>query len=236
MRIMDGQLVAFMGDSITEHLVAVSDWMETQTDGLPPVGMQVHVDRHENRGWTAILAHRICLAYPERQIRYINAGIGGNSSRQMLARFNADILAYQPQWLLLSAGVVEVRRTHQPDRASERVTLDEYVANLTMMIAQALNIGTQVILLEPTPHARPVTDGPPEVTLQDVNNLTRQYAMALAEIAQATEVGFVSLFETFLEIENRLAGKASLYADEVHLNARGDLLYSQLVYQYLDEH
>jgi len=234
MRITDGQLVAFMGDSITEHLVAVSDWMETQTDGLPPVGTWVCVDRHENRGWTAILANRIHLAYPERRIHYINAGIGGHSSRQMLARFDADILAHHPQWQLLSAGVVEVRRTYQPDRASERVSLDEYIANLTMMISQALGIGAQVILLEPTPHARPVTGGPPEVTLQDVHTLTRQYATAMMQVAQETQVGFVPLFETFLRIEQHLAGDASLYADEVHLNARGDLLYSQMVYEYLD--
>lgn len=80
MRITDGQLLAFMGDSITEHLVAVSDWMETQTDGLPPVGTQVKVDRDENRGWSAILANRIHLTYSERRIRYINGGVGGHSS------------------------------------------------------------------------------------------------------------------------------------------------------------
>jgi lysophospholipase L1-like esterase len=234
MRFMDSQLVAFLGDSITEHLVAASDWMETQTDGLPPVGTKISVDRYEHRGWTAILANLIHLFYPERRIRYINAGIGGNSSRQMLARFEADITIHHPQWLLLSAGVVEVRRTYQPDRASERVPLNEYATNLTMMISRALKAGTQVILLEPTPHARPVTGSPPDVTLQDVNNLTRKYSAAMAQVAQEMRVGFVSLFETMLQIEHRLAGNASLYADEVHLNARGDLLYSQLVYQYLD--
>ena len=234
MQIMDGQLVAFMGDSITEHLVAVSDWMETQTDGLPPVGTLVKVDRHEHRGWSAILANRIHLAYPERRIRYINGGVGGHSSRQMLARFDADILTHEPQWLLVSAGVVEVRRIYQPDRASEVVLLDEYVANLELMISRALNTGVRVILLEPTPHARPVTGGPPEVTLQDVNNLTREYAMAMKQVAQEKRVGFVPLFDTMLLVEQRLAGEASLYADEVHLNARGDLLYSQLVYQYLE--
>src|SRR5215208_7968568 len=114
MRIVDRQLVAFLGDSITQHLVAVSDQMETQTDGLPPVGTSVCVDRHENRGWIPMLASRIHLAYPERRIRYLNAGIGGHSSRQMLAHFDADILAHHPQWLLLSAGVVEVRRVYQP--------------------------------------------------------------------------------------------------------------------------
>ena len=236
MRILDGQLVAFLGDSITQHLVAVSDWMETQTDGLPPVGTSVRVDRHEHRGWTAMLADCIRLAYPERRIRYINAGIGGHNSRQMLDRFETDILAHQPQWLFLSAGVVGVRRVYQANREQDRVPIDEYVANLTAMTTRALNSNIQVILLEPTPHRRPVTDGPPEVTLEDVNNLTRQYAQAMTQVSQNMGVGFVPLFETFLEMEHRLTSEAALYADEVHLNARGDMLYSKLVYQYLDPH
>ncbi len=234
MRFQDGELVAFLGDSITQHLVAVSDWMETQTDGLPPVGTSVCVDRHENRGWTAMLANRICLAYPERRIHYLNAGTGGHSSRQMLARFDSDILAHHPQWLLLSAGVVEVRRIYQSDRAQDRVSLDEYVDNLIVMTTRALNSNIQVILLEPTPHARPVTDGPPEVTLEEVNTVTRQYAKAMRQVAQDMGVGFVPLFETFLNRERRLQGETSLYADEVHLGPPGDMLYSQLVYQYLD--
>ena len=234
MRIRDGQLIAFLGDSITQHLVAVSDWMETQTDGLPPVGASVVVDRHENRGWTSMLADRIRLAYPERRIRYRNAGFGGHSSRQMVARFETDILAHRPHWLLLSAGVVEVRRVYQPDREQDRVPVDEYVANITSMTTSALNADIKVILLEPTPHLRPVMDGPPEVTLEEVNTLTRQYASAMMQVAQSMGVGFVPLFEMFLSMERHLAGEASLYADEVHLSALGDLLYSQLVYQYLE--
>ena len=234
MRIMDGQLFAFMGDSITEHLVAVSDWMETQTDGLPPVGTPVCVDRFENRGWTDILANRIRLAYPERRIRYVNAGVGGHSSRQMLARFDGDVLTHHPHWLLLSAGVVEVRRTYQTDREPDRVPLAEYSGNLTNMITRARNADTRVILLEPTPHRRPVTDGPPEVTLEEVNSLTLQYAQSMMQVGRKMEVEFVPLFEAFLEMEQRLANEASLYADEVHLSALGDLFYSKLVYQYLD--
>jgi len=152
----------------------------------------------------------------------------------MLARFDTDILAQHPHWLLLSAGVVEVRRVYQPDRASERVPLEEYIANLTAMTTKALDSNMQVILLEPTPHARPVTAGPSDVTLQDVNTLTRQYAMAMRQVAQEMSIGVVSLFDTMLFIESRLTDNSSLYADEVHLSAGGDLLYSQLVYDYLD--
>ena len=234
MRLLDGQLVAFLGDSITQHLVAINNWMETQTDGLPPIGASVCVDRHEHRGWATFLANRIHLSCPERRIRYLNAGIGGHSSRQMLARLDTDILAHHPHWLLLSAGVVEVRRMYQPDRAQNRVLLEEYASNLALMTSGALRANIQVVLLEPTPHARPVTDGPPGVTLEDVNNLTRQYATAMRQVAQDTGAGFVPLFESFLDVERRLSGEASLYADEVHLNARGDLLYSLLIYEYLD--
>jgi len=234
MRILDGQAVAFLGDSITQHLVAVSDWMETQTDGLPPVGASSAVDRHEHRGWTAILENQIRLAYPEHRIRYLNAGIGGHSSRQMLARFEADVLAHRPDWLFLSAGVVEVRRVYQRDREQDRVPLDEYVANLTAITARALDSNVRVILLEPTPHLRPVKDGPTDAMVEDVNTLTRQYAAAMKQIAQNMGVGFVPLLEIFLDMENRLRGEASLYADEVHLGPLGDLLYAQLVYQYLD--
>jgi lysophospholipase L1-like esterase len=234
MRILDGQLVAFLGDSITQHLVAVSDWMETQTDGLPTVGTTVVVDRHEHRGWTAMLANRIHLAYPERRIRYLNAGIGGHSSRQMVARLETDILAHRPHWLLLSAGVVEVRRVYQRDRAPDRVSIDEYLFNLTEMTTRALESNIEVLLLEPTPHLRPVTEGPPDVTLAAVNTLTRRYASAMLQVAESKGIGFVPLFEAFLTTQQRLAGAASLYADEVHLGPIGDLLYSQLVFQYLN--
>ena len=234
MRILNGQLVAFLGDSITQHPVAVSDGMETQTNDLPPVGTSVVVDRHENRGWTTLLSNRIRLAYPERRIRYLNAGIGGHSSRQMLARFETDVLAHQPHWLLLSAGVVEVRRFYQPDRENERVPLDEYAANLTAMTTKALDSNVQVSLLEPTPHAHPITDGPSEVTLEQVNALIRLYATAMRQVAEKLGVGFVSLFDSMLSMESRLGGEASLYADEVHLSPLGDLLCSQRVYDYLD--
>jgi hypothetical protein len=152
----------------------------------------------------------------------------------MLARFEDDILAHRPDWLFLSAGVVEVRRIYQPNREQERVPVDEYAANLAAMTNMALNSNIQVVLLEPTPHLHPVTDGPPNVMVEDVNDLTRQYARAMMQSAQNLGVGFVPLFDAFLAMEYRLAGEASLYADEVHLGPLGDLLYSQLVFQYLE--
>jgi lysophospholipase L1-like esterase len=235
MRIQDGARVIFLGDSITEHRVAVNHWMETQEDGLPPIGEPVQVQRYEHRGWSAIVANRILLAYPERRITYHNAGIGGNSSRQMLARFDADVLAHQPDSVFISAGVVEVRRTYQPDRQSDVVPLSEYADSLAAMVRRVQDAGASVILLEPTPHGSAVKGGPPGLTLHEVNTLTQQYAAQMAQVAQHTGADFVPLFDDFLRIQNALAGTASLHADDVHLSVLGDLLYSQIVYDYLNK-
>jgi len=235
MRIEDQQLVIFFGDSLTEHPVAVSDSMETQVDELPPVGSQARVDRHEHRGWTAWLMALATIGYPQRSIRYENAGRGGDTSRHMLARLASDVLNHRPDWILLSAGVVDVRRTFQPARASEAVSLEEYAANLTAMIRQIQTAGAKVVLLEPTPHVRPPTGALPEVTVGEANALTRRYAAAMMKIARENEAIFIPLLETFERIETQIAGRpSSLHADEIHLNSVGDLLYAQLVYAALD--
>lgn len=202
MRISDGQLVVFFGDSLTEHPVAVSDAMETQTDDLPPVGAQVRVDRHEQRGWTTLLMALVSVGYPQRAIRYLNAGRGGDTSRHMLARLDTDVLAHHPNWLLLSAGVVDVRRTFQPARASEAVSLDEYAANISTITRRAQTAGARVILLEPTPVFRAPIGAPAETMVEAVNALMWRYGAAMAKAAEENRAGFVPLFETFRRIES----------------------------------
>ncbi len=235
MQFANGQLVVFLGDSLTEHAVAVSDAMETQTADLPPIGASVPVERYEHRGWTALLSALISLAHPERRIRYLNAGRGGDTSRLMLARLETDALAHRPQWLLLNVGVVDVRRSFQPARASEAVPLDEYTTNLATMTRWAQQRGVSIVFLEPTPHIRPPTGAPPDVTVEEVNVLTQRYAAAMAQVARQTSVGFVALFEHFQRMQATMVAQSmSLYADEVHLNLLGDLLYAQLVCAYLD--
>src|SRR5258707_10320259 len=141
MQFASDQLVVFLGDSLADHTVAVSDAMETQTADLPPIGSTVPVERYEQRGWTALLSALISPAHPERRIRYLNAGRGGDTSRLMLARLETDALDHHPQWLLLSVGVVDVRRSFQPARASEAVPLEEYTMNLTAMTRRAQQRG-----------------------------------------------------------------------------------------------
>ena len=231
-----GHLVVFAGDSLTEHLVAVSEAMETQMADLPEVGSMVRVDRHENRGWVDLLVARITIRQPGNELRFLNAGRGGDTSRLLLERLSNDVLIHRPDWCLISIGLVDVRRSFQPERAAEAVPLEEYRANLRKITRQLQENDVRVLLLEPTPHSRPPTGADKNIELRAVNEATQTYGAAMAEVASECRVGLVRLFEPVARLERRLSAKSSpatLYADEVHLNRIGDFLYSQLVFDWL---
>jgi len=229
-------LIAFVGDSVAEHVVAVSDAMETQIENLPPVGAMVRVDRHETRGWVALAIARITLGYPQLQLRFLNAGRGGDTSRLLRQRLESDVLVHRPQWCLLSTGLVDVRRAFQPERGAEAVNLEEYESNLRDMTRKSIDVGSHIVLLEPTPHSRPPAGASAHAQLSAVNDATLSYVAAMRKIAAECDVGAVRLFQPILEVEQRLNGRtpaSTLYADEVHLNLLGDVMYSELVLDFL---
>lgn len=75
-------VVAF-GDSITEAQTGVPDPEER---------------------WLAILERGLVRHFPEIGFRVVNAGKGGNSAREAMARFEHDVLRHRPDWVLLEFG------------------------------------------------------------------------------------------------------------------------------------
>jgi lysophospholipase L1-like esterase len=231
-----GGVVVVAGDSLVEHVVAVSDAMEAQDADLPTVGSRVVVDRHEKRGWVSLLQARLTAAFPDLQFSIHNVGRGGDTSRLLLERFPTDVLALRPAWCLLAVGVVDIRRTFQPERVTEAVRLDEYRSNLRAMIQELRAAAAQVVLLEPTGHARPPVGAPASVTVTQVNALTAAYVAAMNALAKECAVGRVELFQQLLRFEARLQDRTppeTMYADDIHLNPTGDMMYADLVFGFL---
>lgn len=75
----------------------------------------------------------------------IPAGVGGNTSVDMLARFSRDVLAKKPDWLTLSCGVNDVWHG-----ANGGVLLEPYEKNITSIVDQAQAAGIKVVLLTAT--------------------------------------------------------------------------------------
>jgi len=113
-----GQKVAFLGDSIT-----------AQGAGKPA-------------GYVQLTARALDLI--GTQITVIPAGVGGNTSKNMLARVDADVIAKKPDWMTLSCGVNDVWH------GAGGVPLDEYKKNITEIVTKAQTAGIKVVILTAT--------------------------------------------------------------------------------------
>ncbi|MCX5658893.1 MAG: SGNH/GDSL hydrolase family protein [Planctomycetota bacterium] len=84
-----------------------------------------------NEKWVAVLEKALAKALPQRAVRVVNAGVGGNTSREALARHERDVLPHRPDILLIqfggNDGTMETHRT---------VPVAEYLQNVTAIIAR----------------------------------------------------------------------------------------------------
>lgn len=80
----------------------------------------------------------VTATYPDRQIKFVNAGISGETSRQVRARFVSDMENVKPDYATLLIGVNDIWRKydHWMD-PSIAVGIEEYEENLRFMAEQA---------------------------------------------------------------------------------------------------
>jgi lysophospholipase L1-like esterase len=116
--VKDGQKVAFLGDSITAQGWGVpGGYVHLVTDGLATLGIH---------------------------ITPIPAGVGGNTSRDMLARLDKDVIQKKPDWMTLSCGVNDV--WHHADG----VSLEDYKKNITSILDQCKAANINVLIMTAT--------------------------------------------------------------------------------------
>lgn len=152
----------------------------------------------------------LARAFPGRP--FVNRGIGGQVTAQMLVRFRQDVVALQPRAVVILGGTNDVQGVLQQE------TPETIVANIASMaeLARAHGIAVVLCALPPvnnyTDNARTMlADRPPEV-LADVN--TRLQALA-AERGYA----FADYAAPLRDAKGLLAARYT--SDGLHPNADG---------------
>jgi len=56
-------------------------------------------------GYVSLLIDAVTARWPERNIRWINEGIGGNRVTDLQARWATDVMAHRPEWLSVKIGI-----------------------------------------------------------------------------------------------------------------------------------
>jgi lysophospholipase L1-like esterase len=104
---------------------------------------------------------------------YINRGISGQTTPQMLIRFRPDVIALQPKAVVILAGTNDIAGNTGP------MSLEDIEGNLQSMAELAKANGIRVVLSSVMPvsdYIRPQTTRRPNEKIKQLNDWIRSYA------------------------------------------------------------
>ena len=149
--IKDGDSIAFMGDSITQlgNLQKPNGYVNLVIEGLKAAGVNA-------------------VSIP--------AGVGGNTTRHMLARLEKDVIAKKPAWMTLNSGIND----------AGPLSVEEFGTNITKIVEQASAAGIKVILMTTTVGAGENLDAPSSLKClkfcEEFRKLAKERSLLLVDL------------------------------------------------------
>jgi len=140
---------------------------------------------------------------------YVNRGIGGQTTPQMLLRFRADVLALEPKAVVILAGTNDIAGNTGP------MTLEAIEDNLMSMAELAKAHGIRVVLSSVMPvcdYIRPQTERRPPEKIIALNSWIKDYA-------SRNEFVYLDYYSSMLDERGVL--KKELTFDGLHPNDAG---------------
>lgn len=201
----NGDRIVFAGDSVTDM------------GSAQPVGEGLF--DNVGRSYVRIIENMLVAWYPELNIRITNSGIGGNTSRDLLARFERDVVSLNPDWVSVCIGINDVwRQFDTPTMPDAAVFPDEYRDNLEKMISAVKDNVKGVFLLSPY-YMKPLRDDKMRKRMDEYGKI----CVELSEKHGCLFVDFQSLYERFLQIRH----SSCIAWDRVHPNQMGATLMAR---------
>lgn len=184
-----GNRVVFLGDSITIR-------NDTGT-----------TNQNWGDGWTTYAS----LLSGGKISKVRNAGVAGNTSAQMLARFDTDVTPYAPNVVSILAGTNDT---------GSGVALATTATNIRSMVAKCFAIGALPVLGTIPPCAT----GTPANRQRDIVRLNEW----ITRYAQTSGLPLIDFYSTL--VDTTTGGYQSAYnsGDGIHPSAAGDLVMGQL--------
>jgi lysophospholipase L1-like esterase len=153
---------------------------------------------------------------------YVNRGISGQTTPQMLIRFRPDVLALKPKAVVILAGTNDISGNTGP------TTLEEIEGNLTSMAELAKAHGIKVVLssvMPVTDAIRPQTERRPPEKIRALNTWIKDYAAKTGAV-------YLDYYSAIVDDKGML--KTELTYDGLHPNDAGYDLIQPLAQKAID--
>ena len=195
--------IVFFGDSITE----------SGRNLLDPEDLGV--------GYVKIAAGKLRLLYPDTNFKFVNRGVGGERTAELLKRVKKDVVDENPDYVVLEVGINDVWCRFS---RGEEVTPETFRANYLSLVDTILATGAKLFLIQP--YALKMGDK------QRFRPFLSRFNEAIREIAQEKDIALVPVDEIFKGVTQDI-DPAQFATDGVHPTHRGcryiaDLLIKEL--------
>ena len=201
----NGDRIVFAGDSVTDM------------GSAQPVGEGLFDS--VGRSYVREIENLLSAVYPERKLRVTNAGVSGNTSRDLLERFERDVVALSPQWVSVCIGINDVWRQFDcPAIPDAQVPPEEYEENVEKMILAVKDRVKGVFLLSPY-YMEPNREDAMRARMDEYVAICKR----LAEKHACVFVDFQKLYEDYCRVRH----SSFIAWDRVHPNQIGAMLMAR---------
>jgi lysophospholipase L1-like esterase len=184
MKIAPGSKLVMIGDSITdcERARPVAE-AGCNADGL-------------GTGYVGLVNAALTARWPERRIRVVNTGVGGNTVRDLAARWQTDVIALEPQWLSVMIGINDVWRQFDMPLVSERhVPAEEFARTLELLVSATRPRLAGLVLMTPFV-IEPNRREPMRARMDEYGAIVRELAARHDAVVVDTQAAFDRVLET----------------------------------------
>ena len=204
--------IVFAGDSVTDM------------GSTNPIGEGLF--ENVGRGYVRLVESFLSAYYPEILTRVTNAGISGNTSRDLLARFDRDVVSLNPDWVSVCIGINDVWRQFDcPAIPDGQVMPAEYRDNLEKIILKVKDNVKGIFILSPY-YIESNHDDFMRKRMDEYVEISKE----LAEKHGCRFVDFQKVFENYCKIRH----SAYLAWDRVHPNQVGSMLMAKAFLEQCD--
>jgi len=175
-------------------------------------------------GFVALFDNFLYACYPELDLRITNAGTGGNTSRDLVARFQADVADRAPDWVMICIGINDVwRKFDMPAFPEAAVGIEDYRKNLEQMINMINGKVKGFFILSPY-IMEPCKD---DIMRKDMD----EYVEVCRDLAEKYSVPFID-FQAMFDRFFRYHHSSMTSRDRIHPNKLGNMLMAKEVLKH----
>lgn len=118
-----------------------------QGDSITDAGRSRRNNSQLGSGYAGMVAARFSMLYPERKVRFLNRGIGGNRAKDLQARWDSDCISLQPDWVSILIGINDTWRRYD---SNDPTSVDEFASSYRDILTRtAEQTEARIVIMEP---------------------------------------------------------------------------------------